>query len=121
MKENIAKQKSILFSLRIIKLCKHLADDKKEYIMSKQILRSGTSIGANLAEAECAISKSDFLAKVYISLKECSETLYWLELLYKSDYLPKKHFENINKDCQELKRILMATTKTMKGELKVES
>ncbi len=76
MKENIALQKSVDFAIRIINLYKYLVDKKKEFVLSKQVLRSGTSIGANLSEAECAISKNDFLAKVYIAYKECSETQY---------------------------------------------
>lgn len=88
--ENTAKYKSKKFAVRIVKLYKYLCDTKKEYVLSKQLLRSGTSIGANLEEAECAISKKDFLVKIYISLKECSETKYWLELLYETEYLNKK-------------------------------
>lgn len=76
--ENTAKNKSKKFAIRIVKLYKYLCDEKKEYVLSKQLLRSGTSIGANLAEAECAITKKEFLAKVYIALKECSESQYWL-------------------------------------------
>ena len=86
---------------------------KKEFVLSKQILRSGTSIGANLAEAECAISKKDFLSKIYIALKECSETLYWLELLTETDYLSEQEFKSLNADCDELRRMLSATTKTI--------
>ena len=85
--------------------------------MSKQLLRSGTSIGANLAEAECAISKRDFLAKAYIALKECAETQYWLELLYETSYLNKKEFESLIEDCIELRKMLTATTKTTKSTL----
>ena len=79
--ENSAKEKSKRFAVRVVKLYRFLRENKSEYVMSKQLLRCGTSIGANLAEAECAISKKDFLAKVYIALKECAETKYWLELL----------------------------------------
>lgn len=82
-------------------------------MLSKQILRSGTSIGANLAEAECAISKKDFQAKVYIVLKECSETRFWLRLLYKSGYLNKKSFDSIYRGSDELIRMLSASTKTL--------
>ena len=81
--ENTARYKSMRFSVRIVKLRKHLVEEHNEYDISKQILRSGISIGANLAEAEAAISRKDFQSKIYISLKECKETLYWLELLYK--------------------------------------
>ena len=79
--ENTARYKSKRFAVRIVRLYQYLCEEKREFVLSKQILRSGTSIGANLAEAECAISKKDFLSKIYIALKECSETLYWLELL----------------------------------------
>ena len=93
---------------------KYLCDEKREYVLSKQVLRSGTSIGANLAEAECAISRSDFTAKIYIALKECNETKYWLELLYETDYLDKQMYESMNSDCEELRKILSATTGTLK-------
>ena len=112
--ENVSKVKSKRFALRIIRLYRYLCDQKREYILSRQILRSGTSIGANLAEAECAISRKDFLSKVYIALKECSETRYWLELLYESGYIDKAAFESIYKDCLELIRILSSITKTIK-------
>ena len=85
--------------------------------MSKQLLRSGTSIGANLAEAECAISRKDFLAKVYIALKESAETKYWLELLHETDILSDMEFQSIYEDCEELRRILSATTKTVNSTL----
>ena len=110
------KYKSKRFALRIIKLYKYLCEEKKEFILSKQILRSGTSIGANLAEAECAISKKDFMSKQYIALKECSETRYWLELLYESEYIDKKSYDSIYADCDELMRMLSASTKTLKQQ-----
>jgi conserved hypothetical protein TIGR02436 len=93
---------------------KYLCDEKKEFVLSKQLLRSGTSIGANIAEANCAISKKDFLAKMYIAFKESSETAYWLELLYGAEYLSKTEFESINLDCIELQKILSSITKTTK-------
>ena len=108
------KCKSKRFALRIVNLYRYLCDEKKEYILSKQILRSGTSIGANLAEAEYAISRKDFLSTQYIALKECSETRYWLDLLYEADYLDKKSYESIITDCDELIRMLSASTKTIK-------
>ena len=107
------KEKSEEFALRIINLYKYLAEEHKEYVLSKQVLRSGTSIGANLAEAECAISRKDFTSKVYIALKECSETRFWLRLLYKSGYLDKKSFDSIYSDSEELIRMLSASTKTL--------
>ncbi len=112
--ESSMKCKSKRFALRIVNLYRYLCDEKKEYILSKQILRSGTSIGANLAEAEYAISRKDFLSTQYIALKECSETRYWLDLLYEADYLDKKSYESIITDCDELIRMLSASTKTIK-------
>ena len=81
------------------------------------LLRSGTSIGANIAESECAISEKDFLSKIYIALKECSETIYWLELLYETDYLSQSELESVRSDCIEIKKILSATTITVKNKL----
>ena len=113
----LSLEKSTNFALRIIKLYKFLSTDKQEYVLSKQILRSGTSIGANLTEAEYAISKRDFLAKVHISYKECAETQYWLNLLYKSDYLTAEQFNSLNNDCIELLKLLTSITKTTKNNL----
>ena len=115
--ENTAKAKSKRFAVRIVKLYQYLCDEKREYVMSKQLLRSGTSVGANLAEAECAISKKDFLAKVYIALKECSEAKYWLELLYETEYLTEEEFRSIAADCEELRKVLSATTKSINSTL----
>ncbi len=112
-----AKRKSKAFAVRIVRLYRYLNDEKREYVLSKQLLRSGTSIGANLAEAECAISKRDFLSKVYIALKECSETKYWLELLHETDYLTEQEYQSINSDCEELKKMLSSTTKTLSSTL----
>ena len=103
-KKNIAREKSKKFAVRIVNLYKYLCDDKKEYVLSKQLLRSGTSIGANLAdnEAEYAISDKDFLSKIYISLKECAETVFWLELLFQTEYLSEIEYNSINDDALEL-------------------
>lgn len=114
MKESIVFDKSKSFALRIIALYKYLCDEKKEFVLSKQLLRSGTSIGANIAEASCAYSSKEFLAKMYIAFKECAETAYWLELLYKAQYLNQPEFDSINADCTELQKILSSITKTMK-------
>ena len=111
--EATAKYKSKRFAVRIIRLYQYLSKEKQEYILSKQLLRSGTSIGANLAEAECAISRRDFMAKVYIALKECAETKYWLELLQETDYLSPSQFQGIYQECEELRRMLSATTRTL--------
>ena len=112
-KEKTARQKSKFLAVRMVRLHQYLCNEKKEYVLSKQLLRSGTSIGANIAESECAISKKDFLAKIYIALKECNETLYWLELLYDTDYLTQNEYLSIRADCEELRKILSATTKTL--------
>ncbi len=110
--ENIIVEKSKAFALRIIKLYKHLDTNYRIGVISTQILKSGTSIGANVREAIRAQSKPDFYAKLNISLKEASETEYWLELLYESEYITKEQFESIYGDCQELLKILTAITKT---------
>ena len=92
-----------------------LREDRKEYVLSKQLLRSGTSIGANITEAQDAQSKADFLSKLNISLKETGETLYWLRLLHATDYLTEKEFEAVYVDCEEIKKILVASIKTLKA------
>lgn len=102
---NVIKQKSKAFALRIINMYKYLSQ-KNEFVMSKQILRSGTSIGANVAEAIRAESTADFVHKLSISRKEAEETLYWLELLYETDYINKEVFVSMQSDCDELLRIL---------------
>ena len=112
IKENVIVHKSKLFAVRIINLYKYLSNEKREYVLSKQILRSGTSIGANVKEAIRGQSKADFYAKMNIALKETSETEYWLELLYETDYLTEQQFKSIYPDCQELIKILMSITKT---------
>ena len=117
MTDNIALQKSKTFAIRMVKLYRYLSEERKEYILSKQVLRSGTGIGANLAESECAISRNDFLSKVYIALKEASETRYWLELLYRTDYLRKEQYDSLDEDCVEIYKILQSTTKTMKERI----
>lgn len=112
--DNIIVDKSKAFALRIIRLYKYLTETKKEFVLSKQVLRSGTSIGANVKEGIRGQSKADFYAKMNIALKEASETEYWLELLHESDYLTdqEKDFESLYQECQEVLRILMSITKT---------
>lgn len=117
MKDNLIIAKSRDFAVRIIKLYKYMITDKKEFILSKQLVRSGTSIGANISEAEIAISKKDFLAKMYIAFKECNETLYWLDLLQASEYISEREYQSIKSDCDELRKILSSITKTTKHEL----
>ena len=114
---SLALEKSFAFALRIIKLYQHLSDKKKEFVLSKQILRSGTSIGANLDESRGAQSPSDFQAKISIAYKESRETSYWLRLLYASKYLTERQFDSLHCDCEELIRILGATQLTMKTKI----
>lgn len=113
-KENVLKQKSYKFALRIIKLYRHLCSSHKEYVLSKQILRAGTSIGANITEGNQAQSKADFVHKLSIALKEAFETEYWLCLLRDSKYLTKAQSESLIEDCNEIQRILTASVKTAK-------
>jgi four helix bundle protein len=117
MKDNIVKQKSFSFAVRIIKLYKYLGDSKKEYILSKQILRSGTAIGALVRESEYAESKKDFIHKLHIGLKEANETLYWLELLNETNFITLKMFESIKVDCEELMKLLTSIIKTSKKNI----
>ena len=115
MRDSIILDKSKAFALRIIKLYKYLNEAKREYILSKQLLRCGTSIGANVKEAVYAQSKADFTAKLFIAQKECAETEYWIELLYESEYINKDEFDSIYEDCQELMKLIVASTKTLQG------
>ena len=114
---SLVSTKSKAFAVRIIRLYQYLCSEKREFVISKQLLRSGTSIGANLAEADYAISRSDFLSKLDISLKETSETLYWLDLLYQTDYLTTEQYESIRHDAEELRKILSSSTKTTKSSI----
>lgn len=113
-KENIVMNKSYAFSLRVIKLCKYLITNEKEYVLSKQVLRSGTSIGALVKEAEHAQSKADFINKMNIALKEANETEYWLMLLKDSEYIDEKSFESLHSDISELIKLLASIVKTSK-------
>lgn len=110
--DNVIITKSKNFAIRIVKLYNYLCKEKNEYVLSKQLLRSGTSIGANIAESECASSQKDFLNKMQIAFKECAETIYWIELLYQTDYLTQKEYDSISLDCNEIKKILSSITKT---------
>ena len=113
-KENPVVCKSRNFAIRIVKLYKYLLEDKNEFVMSKQLLRSGTSIGANIAEAERGQTEADFYAKMNIALKEVAETEYWLNLLHDTEYISDKQFDAIMADCLELLKLLMAITKKQK-------
>ena len=111
MKENVIEIKSFDFAVRIVNLYKHLTNEKKEFVLSKQLLRSGTSIGANVAEAQKAQTKPDFNAKMNIALKEANETEYWLRLMHKAEYLTENEFESIEKDIREIIAILVSICK----------
>ena len=110
----IVQDKSYQFAVRIVKLCRYLQTEHKEYLLSKQLMRSGTSIGANIAESQQAQSRPDFVSKLNIALKESYETNYWLHLLHDTQYLSKKQFDSIISDCCELERLLIAIVKTSK-------
>ena len=106
------EEKSFRFAIRIVNIYRFLRRDKKEFVLSKQLMRSGTSIGANVAESQQAQSRADFIAKLNIALKEAAETNYWLRLLHATDYLTEAEFHSIHHDCKELERMLTAIIKT---------
>ena len=112
--ENIVLQKSKAFAVRIVKLYQYLNDEKKEYVLSRQVLRSGTSIGANIKESVRAQSTADFLSKMQIALKEASESEYWLELLTETGFIPDKAAESMLQDCRELIKVITAIVRTSK-------
>ena len=114
---NLIVDKSMNFAVRIVSLYKYLKDKQSEYVLSKQVLRSGTSIGANVKEATRAQSKADFNTKMHIAMKEATEIEYWLELLEKTDYITNPQAESMLADCLELIKILIAITKTVKGAI----
>ena len=110
----IIRTKSKSFAIRIIKLYGYLCESKKEFIISKQLLRSGTSIGANVVEAAYGISRKDFVAKNFSACMECAATIYWLELLHETGYLTEQEFNSIHSEAVELSKILSSITKTLK-------
>ncbi|MBQ3194592.1 MAG: four helix bundle protein [Oscillospiraceae bacterium] len=112
MDGNVSVEKSFEFAVRIVNLYKYLIREHKEYVLSKQLLRCGTSIGANVSEAQRGQSKADFLAKMSIALKETNETQYWLRLLYRTEYLSQNQYDSLRKDADELNSILTAICKT---------
>lgn len=118
MKENIISTKSYVFALRIIKAYKYLSTDKKEFILSKQLLRSGTAIGALVREAEHGQSRADFLNKMNIALKEANETEYWLSLLKDSDYIENNVYLSIQENCSEIIKLLICIVRSTKESLK---
>jgi len=114
MKENAVRDKSFKFALRILKLARYLEGEKREYVLSKQVLRSGTAIGALVREAEHAESRADFVHKMNIALKEANETIYWLDLLHHGDYLDVQNHQSIAADSEELIKLLISIVKTSK-------
>ena len=112
--DNVIESKSFSFAVRIVKLCRNLQSDNKEFVLSKQLLRSGTSIGANVAESQQGQSRADFISKLSIALKEAVETNYWLRLLYATDYLSSTEYSSVITDCKELEKLLTAILKTTK-------
>ena len=118
MRDNVVLDKSMDFAVRVVNLDKYLCTQKREFVMSKQLLRCGTSIGANAHEAHNGQSSKDFLAKMYIALKEATETEYWLTLLERTNYLTEEQSTSMLNDCIEIKRILTAIIKTTKSNSK---
>lgn len=118
MKNNVVKDKSFVFALRIVKMYKFLCEKKKEFILSNQLLRSGTSIGANVRESEHAESKADFIHKMAIAQKEANETEYWIELLFRSEYIDKNSYQSIISDLHEIYKILSSIIITTKAKIK---
>lgn len=118
MKRHVTREKSFAFAIRVVRLYQYLCNKKREFVLSKQLLRSGTAIGALVREAEHGESKRDFIHKLSIAQKECNETIYWLELLKATDYLTDVAFESIHKDAVELMKLLTSIIKTTKANLK---
>lgn len=117
MKENIVKNKSFDFAVKVVKLYQFLCDQKREFVLSKQLLKSGTSVGSMIREAEHAETKNDFKHKMGIAQKEINETIYWLELLKATDYLSQEQFENINNDAVEIIKLVTAIIKSTKNNI----
>ncbi|MEE9429798.1 MAG: four helix bundle protein [Melioribacteraceae bacterium] len=118
-KPNIVRDKSFAFAVRIVNLYKHLKNDKSEYVLSKQLLRSGTSVGANIREGVNAQSKKDFIHKLSIAQKECDESIYWLELLKETDYITKEEYNSLANDATELLKIIRSIIITTKKNYKL--
>ena len=116
MKENIIKDKSFNFALRIVKFYQFFTESKREYVLSKQLLRSATSVGAMIRESEHAESKADFIHKLSIALKEANESEYWIELLHKSNYIDDIQFKSLSDDLVEILKLLVSILKKLKGK-----
>jgi four helix bundle protein len=115
--DNVIHTKSKKFAIRVVNTFKYLQAEKKEFVLSKQMLRSGTAIGALIKESEFAQSRKDFLNKLHIALKEANETQYWIELLFETEYITEKEFESLSKDGLELIKLLVSITKKLKETL----
>jgi four helix bundle protein len=115
MDNNATKTRSRQFAVKIAQIYKNLSNNKKEYVMSEQLLRAGTGIGADLAASECAATRNDFVAKVQQALQKCAETRYWLEILHEADLITEFEFKNNAQECDELRKILAYTIKTLKA------
>lgn len=115
MRDNVIQQKSYAFASRIVKMYKYLLHEQREFVLSKQVLRSGTSVGANVEEALAASSKADFIAKLTIAAKEARETTYWLRLLHDNDYLPTPLFNSLHSDNTEISKLLSSILMTTKA------
>ncbi len=115
--ESPIKRKSKQFAIEAVSVYKQLIGEQREFVMSRQFVRSATSIGANVVEAECGISPKDFLAKMYVAFKECVETLYWLDLLHETNYLTTESYNALSSDCNEIRKILSSITKTTAEKL----
>ena len=113
--DNIIAEKSFQFAIRIVKLSQHLRSSKREFVLSKQVLRSGTSIGANVAESQQAQSRADFISKLEIALKETSETKYWIRLLKETGYISECEFNSVFPDCVEIEKLLVSIVKSTKN------
>lgn len=116
MKENVLKEKSFAFAIRVVNLYKFLCKEKNEFVLSKQVLRAGTSVGAMVRESEHAESKSDFIHKLAIAQKEINESIYWLELLFKTEFISIDQFESLNQNAVEIIKLITASIKTAKGK-----
>jgi four helix bundle protein len=121
LNSSVVYEKAYKFAIRIVKAFKHLQETQKEYVLSKQMLRSGTSIGANVAEANGAISDADFSSKMSIAYKECLETKYWLSLLKDTDYITEKSFESMHTDADEIAKILFTIIKKVRIEKEIDN
>ncbi len=118
MAESIMLNKAKDFAVEIVKLCRDIKSTKKESVLTNQLLRSGASIGANIHESKYAHGKADFVAKMQIALKECYESEYWLELLYRTDYIPEEEYKRLLNTCGSIRRMLISSINTVKGENK---